>query len=64
MEKAACEQTSRLVSSDLKFEPLLLPVFGCTPPSQLLIMAIIHVISSPKSGECQIILLSLLPSSC
>lgn len=51
--------TSSLVSADLRFRPRLLPISGCTPPPQLLKMAILHVIS-PESGECPATLLSLL----
>lgn len=44
-------------------QALLLLLFGCTPPSWLLNMAIIGVILSLKSGECQI-LLFVLQSTC
>ena len=57
--------TSRPVFSDLKFRHLpLLPLSGCSPPPQLLKMAIIRVISFPKEWGSQIILLSLLRRSC
>lgn len=55
--------TSRLVSSELTFRPLLLPSSAALHLPDWK-MAIIPEISSPKKGECQIIPLSLLQSIC